>query len=231
MSYRFARWEGAKECSGRASSGAAALLAWCQANQQPPGRSMGIYNCRSVRGSSTKSLHGEGRALDWGVPLGPDGKATPDGRELVDVLASGGDRIGIQAIIYDRTIWSARSPGGRPYTGVSPHYDHLHIELNREAARQLTLATLVAVLGGTAERPVDLSVALAYNQRQGFSTADIELIQRVVGVPVTGVWDADGVRAVCEWQRAEGIPVDGKVWRNARGNTWPRMQAAAPSPI
>ena len=72
MTYSFARWEGATNCTGGPSSGAAALLAWCQANRQPPGRSLGIYNCRSVRGSSTTSLHGEGRALDWGLPLSPE---------------------------------------------------------------------------------------------------------------------------------------------------------------
>ena len=230
MSYRFAPWEKAVECTRRASPGAGALLAWHQANMQPPGRSMGIYNCRSVRGSATTSLHGEGRALDWGVPLGPTGKATEQGRDLVHQLATHAHELGIQAIIYDRTIWSARSPGGRPYAGVSPHYDHLHIELTWQAARELTLATLVSVLGGSAERPLQIDAALSYNQRQGFTPHEIELIQRVVDAPVDGVWSAEMVSAVADWQRAHGIPVDGKVWRNSSGNTWPPIQAAASRP-
>jgi Putative peptidoglycan binding domain len=226
MSYPFAPWEGAKNCIGSVSSGAAALLAWCQANHQPPGRSLGIYNCRNVRGSTRTSLHGEGRALDWGMPLGPDRRGTPLGHELVDLLGSNADKIGLQCIIYDRTIWSAGSPDGRPYGGVAPHYDHLHIELSWEAARELTLATLVSVLGGTAERPLAVDAALAFNQGQGFSADEIKLIQRVVTAPVTGDWDADTVLAVADWQRDNGIPVDGKVWRSAQGNTWPLIQAA-----
>jgi hypothetical protein len=227
MSHRFAPWEGTQTCTGGPSSGGAALLAWCQANRQPPGRSLGVYNCRSVRGSATKSLHGEGRALDWGLPLSASGRGTPEGHQLVNLLGANGNHIGIQCIIYDRTIWSARSPAGRPYTGVSPHYDHLHIELNRQAARELTLATLVAVLGGTAEPPVQLEAALSYNKRQGFTRQEIVSIQQVVGVAADGIWSGPTVRAVADWQRAQGIPIDGKVWRNARGNTWPRLQAVA----
>lgn len=227
MNHPFAPWVGAKYCTGDASSGAGALLAWCQANRPPGERSMGIYNCRNVRGSSTTSLHGEGRALDWGLPLSAQRTGTPEGRQLVDLLGSNADKLGLQAIIYDRTIWSARSPAGRPYTGVNPHYDHLHIELTWEAARNLTLATLVAVLGGTADKPLRVDDALAYNQRQGFSADEVRLIESVVGTQPDGVWDADTVRAIAAWQRAHDIPVDGKVWRNANGNTWPPIQAAA----
>lgn len=227
MTYPFARWEGARNCTDEASSGAGALLAWCQANHQPPGRSLGIYNCRNVRGSATRSLHSEGRALDWGLPLSPEGGGTDVGHELVDRLGSNADKLGLQCIIYDRTIWSAQSPTGRPYRGVNPHYDHLHIELTWEAARELTLATLVAVLGGTAERSLQIDAALSYNRDQGFSADEIELIQQVVGALVHGDWDGETVRAVADWQRANDIPVDGKVWRNPRGNSWPRIQSAA----
>ena len=229
MSYPFAPWQGATNCTGTATSGAGALLAWLQANRQPPGRSFGIYNCRNVAGSATTSLHGEGRAIDWGMPLGGDGKGTSDGRTLVDLLGSKADQLGLQCIIYDRTIWSARSPDGRPYTGVNPHYDHLHIELTWDAARQLTLATAAAVLGGSADRPLQLDSALAYDKGQGFSTDEVKLIQRVVGSAEDGLWGPNTVRAVADWQRANGIPVDGKVWKDARGNTWPRIQATATS--
>jgi hypothetical protein len=227
MTYPFARWERATECTGGPTSGAAALLAWCQANRPSGERSMGIYNCRNVRGSTTTSLHGEGRALDWGVPLSAEETGTPEGRALVDLLGTNADTLGLQAVIYDRTIWSARSPAGRPYNGVSPHYDHLHIELTWEAARNLTLATAVAVLGGTAEKPIRVEEALVYNQKQDFSDDEIRLIENVVGTLADGLWDVDTVSAIAHWQRSHDIPPDGKVWRNARGNTWPRIQAAA----
>jgi hypothetical protein len=165
------------------------------------------------------------------MPLGPDGKGTSDGRDLVDLLGANADKLGLQCIIYDRTIWSAVARDGRPYGGVNPHYDHLHIELTWQAARQLTLATAAAVLGGTTERPFQPDEALAYNKRQGFSTEEVKLIQRVVGSAEDGLWGPNTVKAVADWQRANGVPVDGKIWRNPGGNTWPRIQAAAGSPV
>jgi hypothetical protein len=149
MSFNFAPWEGATNCTGSVTPGASHLLAWCR-EAYPQGGSMGIYNCRTVVGGSTTSLHGEGRALDWGMPM-VGGRGSPAGHELVRRLGENGQRLGIQAIIYDRQIWSARSPDGRPYTGQHPHYDHLHIELTWNAARNLTLATLRSVLGSSKE--------------------------------------------------------------------------------
>jgi Putative peptidoglycan binding domain len=157
--------------------------------------------------------------------------AEPRTDEACSTSSANADRIGLQCIIYDRTIWSARSPDGRPYEGVNPHYDHLHIELTWQAARQLTLATAVAVLGGTADRPLQLEESLGYNKTQGFSTDEIKAIQRVVGSEADGIWGPKTVQAVADWQRASGIPVDGKIWRDPRGNTWPRIQAAASSQV
>jgi hypothetical protein len=138
-------WEAATRCTGDAEPGARALLAWLLENYDD-GFSLGIYNCRSVRGASTKSTHGEGRGVDFGLPM-INGRANPIGHGIVPRLGAQGARLGIQTVIWDRRIWSAASPNGRPYTGVAPHYDHLHIELTRAAAAQMTLATFRAVLG------------------------------------------------------------------------------------
>ena len=146
---KWAPWQGASSCTGSVTQGAKHLLAWSR-EAYPQGRSMGIYSCRTVVGGSTTSLHGEGRALDYGMPM-IGGRGTPAGHELVRRLGEHGVRLGIQAVIYDRTIWSARSPSGRPYTGTHPHYDHLHIELTWNAARLLNLTTLRNVLGGAQE--------------------------------------------------------------------------------
>lgn len=37
----------------------------------------------------------------------------------------------IVEVITNRTIWTRRNPVGRPYTGVSPHEDHVHISIVR----------------------------------------------------------------------------------------------------
>lgn len=146
---RWSPWQGATGCSSGPTSGAIALRDWLL-DAYPDGSSGGIYNCRTVRGSASPSIHGEGRAFDLMLPV-IDGRGAPVGHDIVARLGSAGDRLGIQCVIFDRTIWSGRSPAGRPYTGVHPHYDHLHIELTRQAGRSLTVGTLSMTL--PPERP------------------------------------------------------------------------------
>lgn len=148
---RWPSWEGAVTCTGSPEPGARALLAWLL-EAQPDGRSLGIYSCRNVVGGTATSCHGEGRAVDFGMPM-VDGRGCPAGHALVQRLGAQAASLGLQAIIYDRTIWSGRSPDGRPYTGQAPHFDHLHIELTRPAAREMTLSTVRAVLGGAGADP------------------------------------------------------------------------------
>jgi len=148
----FAKWERATGCIGSPRPGAVALLSYLR-SEFPEGRSLGIYNCRQVRGSTTVSIHSEGRALDWGMPM-VNGKGSPEGHNIVKLLAAHGSRLGIQAIIYDRKIWSAASPNGRNYNGIAPHYDHLHIEITRNAGEKLNLATLYSVLGTNKQQEV-----------------------------------------------------------------------------
>lgn len=141
MSVKFAPWTGATRCTGSARPGARALMNYVLANF-PKARNLGIYNCRGIAGTSTTSTHGEGRALDVGFPM-QSGKGSFYGYALVDALRKAGPaNLGVQAIIYDRKIWSAKSPNSRRYTGAHPHYDHVHIELTRGAADSMTLATV-----------------------------------------------------------------------------------------
>jgi hypothetical protein len=160
-SLAFATWEGCTACSGGPQPGASALLAYWL--EQAPAiaadlgvsdeglRSLGIYNCRPVRGSTSLSIHACGRAVDLGVPVSVAGH-----RVMVDFLtrlAPHAKSLGIQLVIFSRTSGSARNPWPTAYGGVHPHEDHAHVELNGAAARSLTLATLRARVGDLRDVP------------------------------------------------------------------------------
>jgi len=197
----FARWEGAGRCTSGPQPGAIALRQALLA-RWPQASDMGIYNCRKVRGADAPSIHGEGRAWDMGFrPVG--GKGDPVGHEVVRALGAHGATLGVQTLIFDRTIWSARSPSGRPYGGVHPHYDHLHIELTREAGRTLTVGTLQRVLGlGPVVRPT---------LRRGARGGDVRVLQGLLRVAADGVFGPVTEQAVRAFQASAGLKVDGVV--------------------
>lgn len=145
---QFADWYAATGCTGSARQGARALMRYAL-DTYDRAKNWGIYNCRETRSGGSYSPHAEGRAIDVAFPLAGDGTGSSYGHAFVNALLQGGpSKLGIQAIIYDRTIWSAKSPNGRPYTGASPHYDHVHVEMTRAAANSVTLATVRSVLDG-----------------------------------------------------------------------------------
>lgn len=146
MAYSFVPWTAATKCTTGCGSGTSALLRVIL-KRHPKGRSLGCFNCRPTRGASNLSKHGEGRALDVGFTM-VKGRGSAEGYALVKDIGEHGKALGVEAIIYDRKIWSAKSPGGRAYTGAAPHYDHVHIELSRSAAGSLTDAKIVKILGG-----------------------------------------------------------------------------------
>lgn len=93
---------------------------------------MGIYNCRNVRGGSSKSLHAEGRAFDAGVSAGnPESKARGD--QLFMWAMVNAANLGFQEIIWNRQIWTP-SKGLHPYGGSNPHTDHVHLGQNNAGA-------------------------------------------------------------------------------------------------
>ena len=209
---RFARWQAAGPCTSGPAPGAKALETWL--GSEFVGHSGGIFNCRTVRGSSTPSIHGEGRAVDWMMPV-RGGRGNPEGHDAVRRLGALGDRLGVQTIIFDRTIWSARSPSGRAYTGVHPHYDHLHIELTREAGQTLTLAQLRLTVSGQLVAEVRPTVRPTI--RQGARGEQVRALQRNLGgLAADGVFGPKTAESVRRFQRANGLKVDGIVGRR----TW-----------
>lgn len=205
-------WASYDKASGRCtdgpSSGAVALRDFMM-SQYVEARDGGIYNCRTVRGSQTPSIHGEGRAWDMTLPV-RNGRGHPRGHDAVKQLAGYGRRFGIQSIIFDRTIWSARSPSGRQYAGVHPHYDHLHIELTRDAASKLTVATLRSVLGVNVSVPSRSSPRPTL--RQGDRGSHVRVLQRNLGgLAADGRFGPKTTDAVRKFQRAKKLTADGIV--------------------
>ncbi len=129
-------WSGGRNCSGNLTAGAR-RLGELLVERFPGARHFEGYACRQIRGSSGMSVHGTGRAVDVFVPL-DGGQADNDlGDPVANWLIENAEQIGVQLIIWDRTIWngSRRADQDRRYGGSHAHHDHLHIEITPQAAR------------------------------------------------------------------------------------------------
>jgi hypothetical protein len=145
------RYDRTHRCTGKAQRGALALRRWLEANR--PGSDWGIYNCRTTRTGSSLSLHAEGRAIDWHL----DARTTAGrraGNKLVALLLADDTRgrhfalarrMGVQELIWDCKIWSAKHPRLSRYRTCNStsnvtlrHRDHVHIGLSWRGARKLT---------------------------------------------------------------------------------------------
>lgn len=207
----FAPYQPATRCSGSASAGAQALVKFAL-DADLADSNMGIYSCREVRGGGARSLHSEGRAVDLGV------RTLAKGHRLVQLLRPVARELGVQAVIFDRKIWSAKSPGrdGRYYGGVNPHRDHLHVELSRNGGANLTVATLRQVLELVAAVPSAPNKPVAVKAgsrvlRVGSSGKDVGYLQRFLDVNDDGTFGAGTRAAVRKYQTMRGIEADGVV--------------------
>lgn len=92
-----------------------------------------------------KSEHCECRGIDdFTTDLSPTGK----GRTFFNWCVSVADPLGIQSVIFNRRVWGFGAWVERPYTGPSPHTDHVHVGLNNWAAAHLTEELIRAHLPG-----------------------------------------------------------------------------------
>jgi hypothetical protein len=162
-----------------AQPGARALLAYLL-EAWPLGWSMGIYNCREIRGDTSLSIHACGRAVDFALPM-VGGRGSLQGYEIVRALGNHGKRLGVQFIIFDRMEWGARVPRGGTYLGVHPHFDHLHIELTPKSALSLNLTTLRTVLGDRRHVEDDVYVIKFGTGSVTNPDARVRRAQRVIG--------------------------------------------------
>jgi hypothetical protein len=229
-------YQWATGCSEGPTPGAKALMAYylgAYANRTDPRpANLGIYLCERL--GSGWSLHAEGRAADLGTA--PYSRP-PWGWTLAEKLRLNSKELGVQLIIFDRTIWSANFPhaGWRNYVGSNPHTGHLHVELTQAAAKNLTTATIRNVLNPpkpapapaptpTKNQPGTRVLRLASPLMRG---PDVKHVQRWVGTrragPVDGIYGQQTVAGVRWYQRIRGITVDGIVgpvtWRHM-GISW-----------
>lgn len=106
------------------------------------------YNCRPVGGTSSMSAHGVGRAADLFFNAADPAQAERANQLVFMLLAADAAgnpqalarRMGVQTIIWNRRIWTSNQPnaGMRPYSGESPHTDHVHLELSAAGAGRYT---------------------------------------------------------------------------------------------
>jgi hypothetical protein len=155
----FARYEGQSTCSPGAKPGTLALRNLLLARYPSTGSS-GISRGCGVGG---RSEHKEGRAFDWSASIGSDADraAVQDFLNLVMATDSHGNkdalvrRMGIMYVIWNHQIWSAYRAGAgwRPYTGSSPHTDHVHISLSWAGALAKTSFWSGTVVEGLSSIP------------------------------------------------------------------------------
>lgn len=128
------KYYGATGCSGGPTTGATGAMGYYTEAYKDKGASnLGIYNCRGSTGGSSPSVHSEGRAMDFGVP-----SVEAWGTAFADFLVANSKELGVMLVIFDNKVWGCghADEGWRPYSGSSPHTDHLHVEMNRETAKK-----------------------------------------------------------------------------------------------
>lgn len=188
--------------------------------------------------------HGEGRALDWMVNANTaDGLAlgnaitrwltAPDAQGRQGAMAR---RFGISYIIWNRQIWGvyAMDKGWRPYSGSSPHTDHIHITFTWDGAyqqtswwtgRALTATKYTGPQGSptstTAAPQATLTPSGYPHLEQGAVGSDVTLAQKVVGADPDGEFGPATAAAIRTWQAAKDVPVTGEL----DAATWSRMVA------
>lgn len=127
------RWTGTGACSGRLRTGARRLGQFVLAHFAGA-TSVGGYACRRNTADSTRmSVHGTGRAMDIFIPKTQGEADNGKGDEAANWFVEHAQEIGVQLVIWDRSVWRGNGTNESAYGGPHPHDDHLHVELTTEA--------------------------------------------------------------------------------------------------
>jgi hypothetical protein len=140
----YARYEGQSTCDPTPKPGTVAIRNLLL-SRYPQTQSFGIGRGCEVGG---KSEHKEGRAFDWGVNVNNPAQRAAAEDFIAKLLATDSyghkhalvRRMGIMYIIWNQQIWASykHDAGWQPYSGDSPHTDHVHISLSWAGARAET---------------------------------------------------------------------------------------------
>jgi uncharacterized protein (TIGR03382 family) len=117
-----------EKCAGSLKPGTKAL--GDQLKAQFKFSSYGGYSCRANTANPGQlSIHAVGRALD----VMTSGAA---GERIANHVATHSKALGIEMIIWNRTIWRVTQNGAtsKAYGGPNPHTDHVHIEVTPAVA-------------------------------------------------------------------------------------------------
>jgi hypothetical protein len=133
-------WANGSNCASRFTDGARELSDHIKATFAGV-TSIGGLSCRANSANSNEtSVHGVGRALDIMIKqIGSKANAAA-GDPIANWLVKNAQAIGIQYVIWNKVRWSGSKSGRKdaPYTGPSPHTDHIHTELNLAGSRRET---------------------------------------------------------------------------------------------
>jgi len=155
----FAPYQGQTQCEPIARAGVIAFRDLVLATYPATGDS-GIVRSCSVGGTSE---HKEGRAWDWRVNI-----ANPSDVAAVEDLfawlmaedehgnaAAMMRRLGVMYVIWDSQIWKSyqSAKGWQPYSGASPHTDHVHFSYSWAGALKRT-SYWTGTVSGTVSSPI-----------------------------------------------------------------------------
>jgi hypothetical protein len=131
-------WRGQAACSGSLREGTRVLGEFLS-DRYAAIDTVGGYACRrNTADSSRMSVHGTGRALDLMIPKRGGAPDSARGDIIANWLVVNAQRIGVQLIIWNRTVWRSNGSNADSYSGPHPHDDHIHVEITNTAARKGT---------------------------------------------------------------------------------------------
>jgi len=133
-------WTGRAACSTVFQPGAKVLADYVQARFPAVSFYQGLECRTNTANPAQMSVHGTGRAIDIFIPMAGGAADNTAGDPVANWLITHAERIGIQLVIWDRSVWQASLSGEklRAYSGPIPHIDHIHAEVTIEAASKQT---------------------------------------------------------------------------------------------